>query len=329
MVGISKKFEPDEIIFRAGEPAKGMYIIRKGMVRVYLERPGREVDLLVVKQKEMLGEMSLIDHEPRSASARAIGHVEVSYIRREELKKVLHSIPKWFVSLMNTISTRLRQTNNYLHTIEAQYLSSVNPMKDVLKILNLIDLIRFKIADNTSNNWRMNQAELEKQLMNMSILDQLQIREIINILIGGKIIEYGIVDKVPHIFIAHKARLDSIIWFTTNFLGQNPDIKKVSDDFVSILENLVYISKEVPQKNFSIKLINLQIFAKKKQLPVEDWPLMIETMNNVDNCLQIKKKKGEITLTAITSGLPIFLRNARIVQALTQADLELELTEVI
>ena len=71
----------------------------------------------------MIGEMALFDNKPRSASAAAITDVEFTHISKADFNRIMKQIPKWFVNLMSTLSSRLRVTNDRLN--EAESLSKV------------------------------------------------------------------------------------------------------------------------------------------------------------------------------------------------------------
>ncbi len=93
-----------EYIFRKGEAAKVMYLIIEG-----------EVDLLLGKtvvetaaQGSFIGEMALIDDEPRSAAARASGECRVFPIDEARFHLLVKETPFFALQLMKTLARRLR-----------------------------------------------------------------------------------------------------------------------------------------------------------------------------------------------------------------------------
>ena len=72
-------FEPDAqialaagtLLYREGEEADRAYLIVSGRIAIFLDRDGAEVALAERGPGEILGEMAILDGEPRSASARA------------------------------------------------------------------------------------------------------------------------------------------------------------------------------------------------------------------------------------------------------------------
>jgi len=59
--------------FWEGEPGVGMYIIKKGVLKIYkMSTDGKNEDLALLKDGDFFGELALLDDSPRSASAVAI-----------------------------------------------------------------------------------------------------------------------------------------------------------------------------------------------------------------------------------------------------------------
>jgi CRP-like cAMP-binding protein len=110
----SRSFESGEIIFEQGERGDAMFIIRLGRVKIYSAGDGgKELTLNVYGEGDFFGEFSLIDGEPRSASAAAIELTEVLILRHEDLIAILSEHPDIAVSLMRGLVSRLRYTTGY------------------------------------------------------------------------------------------------------------------------------------------------------------------------------------------------------------------------
>ena len=80
MAGNVKSIKAGAVLFRAGDPADGMYLVRKGELMVYLEQNGTEVKLANVGAGNMIGEMAFFDKKPRSASVKANEDTEITII---------------------------------------------------------------------------------------------------------------------------------------------------------------------------------------------------------------------------------------------------------
>ncbi|MCX6126006.1 MAG: cyclic nucleotide-binding domain-containing protein, partial [Proteobacteria bacterium] len=119
MAGANKILKAGQMVFKAGEAADGMYLVRKGELVVFLEQDGKQVVLAKIGEGAMIGEMALFDRQPRSASVKASTESEVTLISLDDFGKLMKQIPKWFVGLMTTLSGRLRTTNDRLRLVEA------------------------------------------------------------------------------------------------------------------------------------------------------------------------------------------------------------------
>ena len=69
--------EAGTMLFRQGEPSDGLYLIKRGEVAISRRVPGDELVTLAVRGPgSVVGEMSLLDHNPRSAHAIAATRVQ-------------------------------------------------------------------------------------------------------------------------------------------------------------------------------------------------------------------------------------------------------------
>lgn len=92
-----------------------MYWVLAGQFTISkLNERGESVAIGEVKRGELLGEMSFLDNLPRSASVRADEDSEVLVIPYKKFMDVLDDQPRWFRSLMTTLSHRLRDADDRL-----------------------------------------------------------------------------------------------------------------------------------------------------------------------------------------------------------------------
>ena len=107
-----RKFNPGEIIFRENEESGAAYIIEKGQVEVSRYVEGQEVHLASLGEKEIFGEMSLIEERPHCATVKAVEETVVQEISRDEFSKSLQSDPETVLSLLKALFERLREANS-------------------------------------------------------------------------------------------------------------------------------------------------------------------------------------------------------------------------
>ncbi len=119
MAGQNKVLKANEVLFNIGDPAEAMYIVRKGTLRVFFPKGGEEVTVATLKDGAIVGEMAFFDDKPRSASVKAQDDTEVTVISKADFDKLLTQVPKWIVTMMQSLVGRLRQANERLQTLEA------------------------------------------------------------------------------------------------------------------------------------------------------------------------------------------------------------------
>src|SRR5688572_30443304 len=79
-----RTFDRGEVICHEGDPSTGLYVLQAGQVKIVLVDPnGEETILHIQGPGECLGELSLVDGEPRSATVVAMDRVEALALYRE------------------------------------------------------------------------------------------------------------------------------------------------------------------------------------------------------------------------------------------------------
>jgi CRP/FNR family cyclic AMP-dependent transcriptional regulator len=76
---------PGEVLFEEGDEADVAYLILDGEVDIYRKAGNQEVLLATLRRGDIVGEMSLIDNQPRMASARIKSDTKMTVISREDL----------------------------------------------------------------------------------------------------------------------------------------------------------------------------------------------------------------------------------------------------
>ncbi|KAG9510858.1 hypothetical protein GZH46_00589, partial [Fragariocoptes setiger] len=88
---VSRRFEDGQQIIRQGDQANGMYFIESGRVKIVKEtEDGRTRELAILQKGDYFGELALINHKPRAASACAIGNdVKVAFLDVKAFERLL------------------------------------------------------------------------------------------------------------------------------------------------------------------------------------------------------------------------------------------------
>jgi CRP/FNR family cyclic AMP-dependent transcriptional regulator len=106
----------DEVIFRAGEPGMGMYIVQNGRVAIVSEPHDQQ--LYEMENGDFFGEVALLDEGPRSATAIARTNCSVFGFFKPDLFVLIERDPrlglKIVLRLAKHIGSRLRQADDWV-----------------------------------------------------------------------------------------------------------------------------------------------------------------------------------------------------------------------
>lgn len=109
------KLEKGDYLAREGEASNSLFVIRKGWVKIIATGPhGEEVILNQCGPGQLIGEMSLIDQQPRSNSMAAISQAEVVEIKYDVVLTALNQHPMLALNFLRDMSDRLRFANAYI-----------------------------------------------------------------------------------------------------------------------------------------------------------------------------------------------------------------------
>lgn len=108
------RYAAGEVIFRQGDLGTDMYIIHEGQVEIVTGDGERENVVAVLEKGDFFGEMSLLDEQPRSATARAATDVRLLTIDGTTFGKMLRDNTEIAVRMMRKLARRLRETDRML-----------------------------------------------------------------------------------------------------------------------------------------------------------------------------------------------------------------------
>lgn len=104
---------------KEGESSNSMYWVQGGTLRLFKKKGSGFIELGVVHSGEVVGEMSFLDSQPRSASVEALQPCDIVEIPRGKFDEFLTAQPSWMKSLVQTLVKRLRATNNRVRELES------------------------------------------------------------------------------------------------------------------------------------------------------------------------------------------------------------------
>ena len=109
---VKRRFRRGALVMRQGERSNTLFIILTGRVRVVAaDQRGREVTLAIRQAGHHIGEMSLIDKEPHSATVRAEVQTDMLALGGAEFTHCLQASPSMAYALLRGLVQNLRQAD--------------------------------------------------------------------------------------------------------------------------------------------------------------------------------------------------------------------------
>ncbi len=118
-----------ETLMRQGEAGDALYLLVSGRLRVYIERDGQRRAVREISRGEVVGEMSLITQEPRSATLVAIRDSVLVSLGKEDFAHLQAISPAISLALTRKIIERLR-TENERPALDRPVTMAVLPVSD-------------------------------------------------------------------------------------------------------------------------------------------------------------------------------------------------------
>ena len=112
---IPHSIEKDGVLIQKGDVSDSVFYIQSGWVKIVAgDTLGGEVVLNHLGPGEYVGELSLIDQKPRSASVIGLSPIEALEIKRKDFLKVLDHNPSIALGVIANISSRMRFSSTYV-----------------------------------------------------------------------------------------------------------------------------------------------------------------------------------------------------------------------
>ncbi len=107
----TRRFKAGETIIRENDFGETAYIVQKGRVDISREVDGQRLQLATLGPGETIGEMSMIDDKPRSATAVAAEDCELTEIHHDDFFEALQTDPQASIMILKALFERLRDVN--------------------------------------------------------------------------------------------------------------------------------------------------------------------------------------------------------------------------
>jgi CRP-like cAMP-binding protein len=115
---VKRRFRRGEIIVEHGRKSNALFILLNGRARVLTsDSRGREVILAVLQPGDYVGEMSLIDNQPHSATVRAEVQTDMLILGRAEFARCLPENSSLAYAVMRGLVQRLRKADQQIESL--------------------------------------------------------------------------------------------------------------------------------------------------------------------------------------------------------------------
>jgi CRP-like cAMP-binding protein len=113
----TRTLQRGEALFHLGDVGDEMIIVRKGSIAIYMpnnDQPQDGQTLRIFHSGEILGEMAVIDRQPRSASARAETRAVIATLDLETFKNLIQNHTEVALGIMSGLSGKIRYNTDFI-----------------------------------------------------------------------------------------------------------------------------------------------------------------------------------------------------------------------
>ena len=127
----------DAVLCTEGDPGQDMFILLEGALHIFKERRA----ITTLHPIDYIGEMAIIEEKPRSATVISSTPVKLLRITNAQFKQYLASQPRSLVSLMQTLSQRIRKDTEQLAQEYEKANILIHDMRNTMTVFLLLDLM--------------------------------------------------------------------------------------------------------------------------------------------------------------------------------------------
>jgi len=107
--GDSRTYETDEILIKQGDENEYLCLVLRGQIEILQDLEDGQKRVALLESGDSIGEVSVFDPGPASATVRAVNHTEVWLISKDSLDRLHNANPKVAYKLLTRIATCLSQ----------------------------------------------------------------------------------------------------------------------------------------------------------------------------------------------------------------------------
>ena len=113
----ARRLAAGDTLFKVGEPGESLYVVRSGEVELFIkDTAGQRIPLAIVGTGEVFGELALLDHSPRTATAIAMSDSMLLELDRGDLLLLFQRSPAAALGLLAAMGRMTRKADELLKT---------------------------------------------------------------------------------------------------------------------------------------------------------------------------------------------------------------------
>ncbi len=113
----ARDFPRGTVLFREGDPGGEMYVVQRGKVAISARVGAVEKVLSTLGQGEFLGEMSILNHAPRSATATCVEDCQLLVVDARTFEAMVRASSEIAVRMIEKLAGRLAEADRQIENL--------------------------------------------------------------------------------------------------------------------------------------------------------------------------------------------------------------------
>lgn len=117
-VAEEEQVSAQQLIFEEGQPGDKMYIVVEGQIQIEKAMAGgKSIILDTLEKRDLLGDMAILDDQPRSAAARTLVESRLLAVGSTAIHDLIREYPDIAFGLLKFCAQRIRESNRRLQAM--------------------------------------------------------------------------------------------------------------------------------------------------------------------------------------------------------------------
>ena len=156
-----QEFKKNDLIFEEGDEGNLMYVVKKGVVKIFRERRGQTTIMARLNEGDFFGEMSVFTGLERSASAQADTDCQLAVIDKQTLLNLVEEPVVW--RILQKLSDRIMEFDNRVVDLLVE--------DELAKVMQLFRrYVAPKVVDKILHNAGQKDMDLSGELREVTVL---------------------------------------------------------------------------------------------------------------------------------------------------------------